>query len=73
MEITFTEVIKWIIIVFIAAFIGYFGKRLGEWIIGKVKKEKQEKARSPEEVKAKYKYKLEKQKLKLKKKKLKNQ
>lgn len=56
--------LKWIITIFIAGFIGYFGKFLAKTIISKLRKRKEEKL-------DKYKYKLEKEKLKLEKKKLK--
>ena len=37
------EIIKWVMIVFIAGFIGYFGKHLGKNIIARFsKKQKQE-------------------------------
>ena len=32
------EILKWVLIVFIAGFIGYFGKHLGAWIISKFRK-----------------------------------
>ena len=76
------EIIKWILIVFIAGFIGYFGRHLGKILIAKFgKKQKQEQAQtiihkheSAEKYKAeaiKARAKLEKKKLKLEKKRLK--
>ena len=71
---TIITIIKWILVVFIAGFIGYFGRYLSMIIINKFKKKKQEEAKtiihhheSPE----KYKAKIEKKRLKLENKKLK--
>lgn len=73
-------IIKWTLIVFIAGFIGYFGKRLAKVIIDRSRKKEPEAKKiihqyeSPEKYtaqKEKYKAKLEKKKLKLEKKKLK--
>ena len=73
------ELLKWVLIVFIAGFIGYFGKQLGAWIISKFKKkDKVKKQTNPKETVQyiketqgmnKYEYKLAKKKLKVKKKK----
>jgi len=54
------EVFKWVGIVFVAGFIGYFGKRLGIWLI--------EKASGKKVVRD---YKAEKKMLKLEKKRMK--
>ena len=62
---TLTEIIKWAAIVFIAGFIGYFGKHLGKIIILKFRKEE------PKRSLSKYEYKLEKKRLKSEKKRLK--
>ena len=70
------EIIKWVLIVFVAGFIGYFGKYLSKIIIAKFgKKKKQEpqtivhQYESPEKYKSKAE--IEKQKAKIEKKKLK--
>ena len=55
------EIIKWVLIVFAAGFIGYFGRKLAMLILDRKKS-----------VKTKEDYKLEKKKLKLEKKKLKS-
>ncbi|MFH1308052.1 MAG: hypothetical protein ABIH72_04325 [archaeon] len=74
------EVLKWILIVFIAGFIGYFGKYLSKIIIAKIHKKPQQaqtiihQHESSEKYKAgiqKQKAKVEKKKIKLEKKKLK--
>jgi len=70
-----TEIIKWVLIVFIAGFIGYFGKYLSKIIIAKIHKKPQQAQtiihhhESPG--KYKYKAKIEKQKAKVEKKRLK--
>ncbi|MFO7966865.1 MAG: hypothetical protein R6U44_04625 [Archaeoglobaceae archaeon] len=62
------EIVKWIVIVFIAGFIGYFGKHLSKIIIaffhqekekgkGKEEKEKEEEPRSKETPKDSYAFK----------------
>jgi hypothetical protein len=67
------EIIKWVLIVFIAGFIGYFGKHLGKLIINIFRRKEPNvktiihKHESPD----KYKAKIEKKRLKLEKKKLK--
>ncbi len=69
------EIIKWVLIVFVAGFIGYFGKHLSKLILAKFsKKQKQETAKTiihQHESPEKYKAKIEKEKLKLEKKRLK--
>lgn len=69
-EITLT-ILKWIFIVFVAGFIGYFGKYLSKRIIARIHKKGPEAKQAPsiEVVKTKYGYKLEKKKLKVEKKK----
>ena len=71
------EVIKWTLVVFVAGFIGYFGRHLSMMIIDKLSKKKKtpEKAGIPEKYDAKIgknKLKLEKKRLKAKKKRQKN-
>lgn len=66
------QVLFWAAVVFIAGFIGYFGKYLSKIILGKVHKKgphgpKKDQPASKED----YKYKIEKQKLKLEKKRMK--
>ena len=65
------EILKWMAVVFVAGFIGYFGKYLSKLIISKLHKKKEVAIRLPYEKESKYKYKLEKERLKLEKKKLK--
>ncbi|MBW2976997.1 hypothetical protein KY347_06135 [Candidatus Woesearchaeota archaeon] len=69
------NIIKWILIVFAAGFVGYFGKYLSKSIIAKFrKKEEAEKKQiiiHKHESADKYRAKIEKQRLKLEKKKLK--
>ncbi|MBO8181277.1 MAG: hypothetical protein H0Z28_00610 [Archaeoglobus sp.] len=59
--------IKWIIVVFIAGFIGYFGKYLGKILIAKFHERKKVRAKKKTEEEIE----LEKERLKLEKKKLK--
>lgn len=67
------EILRWVGIVFVAGFIGYFGRYLSKIIINKFRKKEPEaktvihQYESPE----KYKAKVEKEKLKLEKKRLK--
>ena len=71
------EISKWVLIVFVAGFIGYFGKYLSKIIIAKFSKKQKKEAsqkivrqyESPE--KYKYQAEIEKQKAKIEKKKLK--
>jgi len=68
------EVLKWIVIVFIAGFIGYFGKYMSKIIIAKLHKRKLEKLEREKEEEwknKKYEYKIQKKKIKLEKKKMK--
>jgi hypothetical protein len=67
------EILKWVLIVFVAGFIGYFGKHLGKIIISKFNKKKGpvQTIIHQHESPAKYKAEAEKQKAKLEKKKLK--
>jgi hypothetical protein len=69
------EILKWVLVVFVAGFIGYFGKYLSKIIIAKFsKKKKQEAAQTiihKHESAGKYKAKIAKQKAKLEKKRLK--
>lgn len=70
-EETTITILKWVFIVFVAGFIGYFGKYLSKIILGKVHKKglhgKKEEPKSKAD--SKYGYKLEKKKLKAEKKK----
>lgn len=43
------QVLKWVFVVFVAAFIGYFGKLLAEFLISKFTKNKKEKSESVSE------------------------
>lgn len=71
------DVLTWVFIVFVAGFIGYFGRHLAKRIIAKFSKKKEQKPsqtiihqhESPE--KYKFKAEIEKQKAKIEKKKLK--
>ena len=65
------EIIKWTLIVFVAGFIGYFGKHLGKMITGSFSKKKPEQTAVHSESFDKNQTKIEKKKLKLEKKKLK--
>ena len=62
------DVLKWVALVFVAGFIGYFGKYLAKFLIGRVHKRKVEKspvAQSAEDKQDRSDYKREKKKLKL--------
>jgi hypothetical protein len=69
------QIIFWAAVVFIAGFIGYFGKYLSKIILGKIHKKGPHGPKTsgtPQPMsKEDYKYKIEKQKLKLEKKKMK--
>jgi len=69
------EVVKWVLIVFVAGFIGYFGRHFAKLIIEKFRKKEVEPKNITIKVENsdKDKYKLEKKKLKLEKKRLKNE
>ncbi|MCD6495925.1 MAG: hypothetical protein J7K54_01510 [Candidatus Aenigmarchaeota archaeon] len=75
MAVDFVEVLKWAAVIFIAGFIGYFGKYLSKLIIARVHKNGPEaksetsakRPETPEEIK----YRLEKKRLKLEKKRIK--
>ncbi|MFC1691440.1 hypothetical protein ACFL0W_04640 [Nanoarchaeota archaeon] len=67
---TLVSILKWIFIIFIAGFIGYFGKHLSKWIIAKFSKQKPS-AKPHRKTKAEMQHDLEKKKLKLEKKKIK--
>lgn len=58
------SIAQWIFFVFVAGFIGYFGKYFGQRLIGKVNNLE----KRMEDIHTKYDYKLEKKKLKQKKK-----
>jgi hypothetical protein len=62
------DVLKWAALVFAAGFIGYFGKYLAKFLIGRVHKRKAERspiARPAEDKKSTFDYKHEKKRLKL--------
>jgi hypothetical protein len=62
------DVFKWVALVFVAGFIGYFGKYLAQFLIGRFHKRNVERssvARPPEGTQNKSDYKAEKKKLKL--------
>jgi hypothetical protein len=62
------DVLKWIALVFVAGFIGYFGKYLAKFLIGRVHKRKAEGsliAQPAEDKQDKSDYKHEKKRLKL--------
>ena len=62
------DVLKWVALVFIAGFIGYFGKYLAQFLIGKFHKRSGERspvALPPEDKKDKSDYKAEKKRIKL--------
>lgn len=68
------QILFWAAVIFVAGFIGYFGKYLSKVILGKIHKKgphgpkgKEVQSLSKED----YKYKIEKQKLKLEKKRMK--
>lgn len=69
------QILFWAAVVFIAGFIGYFGKYLSKIILGKVHKKGPHGSKKGETTqpmsKEDYKYKIEKQKLKLEKKRMK--
>ncbi len=73
-EVTLT-ILKWFFIVFVAGFIGYFGRYLSKLILGRLHKKgphgKKARPAFHEVIKAEQAYKLEKKKLKLQKKKAK--
>jgi hypothetical protein len=62
------DIVKWVALVFVAGFIGYFGKYLAQFLIGKFHKRNVERSPvvlPPEGKKDKSDYKAEKKKLKL--------
>jgi hypothetical protein len=62
------DVFKWVALVFVAGFIGYFGKYLAQFLIGRFHKRNVERssvARPPEGTQDKSDYKAEKKRLKL--------
>jgi hypothetical protein len=74
--VTLVDVLFWIIVVFVAGFIGYFGRHLSKMIIRrfsrkKTEQPKSEAQKSPRQLKTEMDYKLQKKRLKLEKKKLK--
>ncbi len=73
-EVTLT-ILKWFFIVFVAGFIGYFGRYLSKLILGRLHKKgphgRHARPAFHEVVKAEQEYKLQKKKLKLQKKKTK--
>jgi hypothetical protein len=69
------QILFWIAVIFIAGFIGYFGKYLSKLILGKIHKKGPHGPKTGEPGKPvgknEYDYKIEKEKLKLKKKRMK--
>ncbi len=69
------EALKWAAVIFIAGFIGYFGKYLSKLVIARIHRkggpEDGKKAASPPKTKEEMDYKLEKKRLKIEKKRLK--
>jgi hypothetical protein len=62
------DVLKWVALVFVAGFIGYFGKYFATVLIGRLHKSKVERssiAHAAEDKKSSYDYKREKKRLKL--------
>lgn len=64
------EILTWIAIVFIAGFIGYFGRHLSKIIISFFSKEKEESKKPSKSSKNKYESKLAKERYKLEKERL---
>ncbi len=78
MEELFLGSFKWIILIFLAGFIGYFGKQMAKkilCILGWGSNHRCDKIQDKEEseLSEKYRYKIEKQKLKLEKKRVKEE
>ena len=72
--VNYTEILKWVGIVFLAGFIGYFGRYLSKLVIANLRKEPKQTVKPrtvASKTPSKYEYKLEKKRLKLEKKKLK--
>ncbi|MDP7179707.1 MAG: hypothetical protein QF824_00355 [Candidatus Woesearchaeota archaeon] len=63
------EILKWVFIVFVAGFIGYFGRYLSKWVIGLFRGKKADSGTVVNHRDGDYK--IEKKKLKLEKKRLK--
>jgi hypothetical protein len=62
------DVLKWVVLVFVAGFIGYFGKYLAKFLIGRVQKRKAERfpvVQPAEDKKSTSDYKREKKRLKI--------
>ena len=62
------DVLKWAALVFVAGFIGYFGKYLAKFLIGRVHKRKAERspiAQPAEDKKSTFDYKRDKKRLKI--------
>lgn len=69
-----TDVIFWIIVVFVVGFIGYFGKHFNRWIISKFSKKEEIKpniSKDEEIIRQELDYKVQKKKIKLEKKRVK--
>jgi hypothetical protein len=62
------DALKWVALVFVAGFIGYFGKYLAQFLIGRFHKRNVERssvARPPEGIQNKSDYKVDKKRLKI--------